>query len=182
MAGFVIGPDLYEALGGHLGARAEQVGFFLAEWQPEERRFTLHDWWAVPPEGLEHQSDFHVSLADDIRVEAIKWAWDSGACLVEAHSHGKWGPAKFSPSDVWGFEEWVPHLWWRLRGRPYAALVTTDDTFDAVAWIEGPNAVEQIEQLDIEGGDTRLATGRTLREGVDRGKFGTDPNGAESSD
>jgi hypothetical protein len=181
MTSFVVGRDLYKALGGHLGARAEQVGFFLANWLPEERRFVLRDWWAVPPEGLEHQSDFHVSLTDDIRAEAIKWAWDSGACLVEAHSHGKWRPAKFSPSDLWGFKEWVPHLWWRLRGRPYAALVTAGDTFDAVAWIDGPNVVEQVELLVIEGGDTLLATGRTLREGVDRDEFEADSEGAEHS-
>ncbi len=178
MASFVIGSDLYDALGGHLGARAEQVGFFLADWRLEERRFALRDWWAVPPEGLEYQSDFHVSLADDIRAEAIKWAWDSGGCLVEAHSHGKWGPAKFSPSDVWGFEEWVPHLWWRLRGRPYAALVTAGETFDAVAWVDRPNSVEQVESLDIEGGDTLLATRRSLREGVDRDEFDAESEGA----
>ncbi len=179
MASFVIGRDLYKALGGHLGARAEQVGFFLANWQPQERRFVLRDWWAVPPEGLEHQSDFHVSLTDDIRAEAIKWAWDNNACLIETHSHGKCGTAKFSPSDLWGFEEWVPHLWWRLRSRPYAALVTAGDTFDAVAWIDGSNSVEQIESLDIEGSDMVFATGRTLRQGVNRSKFGTDLEGVE---
>ncbi len=105
MAGLIITPELYKASVGHLGGRAEQVGFFLAEWQPGERRFALREWLAVPPERLEHQSDFHVSLTDDIRAEVIKWAWDNGACLVEAHSHGKWGSARFSPSDIWGFEE-----------------------------------------------------------------------------
>ncbi len=178
MVSFAIGGDLYDALGGHLGARAEQVGFFLAKWQREKRCFTLREWRAIPPEGLEHQTDFHVSLTDNMRVEVIKWAWDSGACLVEAHSHGKWGPAKFSPSDFWGFEEWVPHLWWRLRGRPYAALVTAGEAFDAVAWIDGPNAIEQIESLNVEGGDTLLATGRSLREGVDRDELDAEPEGA----
>lgn len=178
MAVFVISPDLYEALGGHLGARAEQVGFFLAEWQPEERRFALRDWRAIPPEGLEHQSDFHVSLRDETRIEAIKWAWESGACLVEAHSHGEGHPAKFSASDLWGFEEWVPHLWWRLRGRPYAALVVAGETFDAIAWVDGPDAAEQIESLDIEGGDTLPSTGRTLREGLDRDDSHTGLEGA----
>jgi hypothetical protein len=75
----------------------------------------------------------------------------------------------------------VPHLWWRLRGRPYGALVTAGKTFDALAWVDGPNDVEQIERLDIEGGDTLLATGRTLREGIDRGEFEDDPEGAEYS-
>lgn len=179
MTSFVIDTDLYGALGGHLGSRPEQVGFFLADWRPEERRFALSDWWAVPPSGLEHQSDFHVSLSDDARAEAIRWAWESGACLVEAHSHGKRGTAGFSPSDLWGFEEWVPHLWWRLRGRPYAALVTAGDTFDAVAWIHGPSSVEQVGSLEVEGGDTLLATGRTMREGVYRNGFDAGPEGAE---
>ena len=168
MAGFVIARDLYEALGGYLSARAEQVGFFLAEARPDERVFVLREWRAVPPEGLEHQSDVHVSLTDEMRAEVIKWAWDSGLSLVEAHSHGKWGPAKFSGSDLWGFEEWVPHLWWRLQGRPYAALVTADDTFDAIAWIDGPGTPEQVDALVVNGVEQLLATGRTLREGRDR--------------
>lgn len=182
MANFVIGSDLYEALRGHLDARAEQVGFFLADWRPDERRFVLRDWRTISLEGFEHQSNFHVSLTDEVRGEVIKWAWDSGACLIEAHSHGRWGPAKFSSSDLWGFDKWVPHLWWRLRGRPYAALVMAGEMFDAVAWIDGPNAAEQVEFLDIEGVDTMLATRRTLREGVDRGKPGTDPDGAKQDD
>src|ERR671925_1507200 len=140
MARFVISRDVYDALGGHLCARAEQVGFFLAEARPEERVFALREWRPVPPEGLEHQSDVHVSLTDKMRSEVIKWAWDSGLSLVEAHSHGKWGPAKFSSSDRWGFNEWVPHLWWRLQRRPYAAIVTADQTFDAIAWIGGARA------------------------------------------
>jgi hypothetical protein len=131
------------------------------------------------PRGLEYQSDFHVSLPDDIRAEAIKWAWNSDVCHVEVHSHGKCGPAKFSASALWSFGEWAPHVWWRLRGRPCAALVTAGETFDAVAWIDGPNAVEQIESLNIEGGDTLLMAGRTLCEGVDDDDFDADPEGAE---
>lgn len=168
MARFVIGRDLYDALGGHLSARAEQVGFFLAEAQLDERVFVLREWRPVPPEGLKHQSDVHVSLTDEIRAEVIKWAWDSGLSLVEAHSHGKWGPAKFSPSDLWGLEEWVPHVWWRLQGRPYAALVAADDTFDAIAWIDRPRAAEQVQALVVGDVEHVLATGRTLRERRDR--------------
>ena len=182
MARLAVDSDLYEALGAHLNARAEQIGFFLAEWQSKERLFVLRNWWAVPPEGLEHQSDFHVSLTEDVRAEAIKWAWDSGTCLVEAHSHGFWGSAKFSPSDLWGFEDWVPHLWWRLRGRPYAAIVTAGDTFDAIAWIDAPNAVEQIESLDIKGSDPILPTGRTLLEGTDYEELGDGLEGAKVDD
>jgi hypothetical protein len=168
MAVFVIGRDLYDALGGHLSARAEQVGFFLAEARPGERVFALREWRPVPPEGLEEQSDVHVSLTDEMRAEVIKWAWDSRLSLVEAHSHGKWGPAKFSGSDLWGLQEWVPHLWWRLQGRPYAALVTADDTFDAIAWIDGPRAAEQVNALVVDDVERLVATGRTLRDGRER--------------
>jgi hypothetical protein len=38
--------------------------------------------------------------------------------------------------DFEGFTEFVPHVRWRLRGRPYAAIVVADTTFDALAWIE----------------------------------------------
>jgi hypothetical protein len=163
MTSFVIDRELYEALGGHLGARAEQVGFFLAKWDSTERSFLLREWRPVPLDGLEHQSDFHVSLGDEMRAEIIKWAWDSDLSLVEAHSHGNWVPAEFSGSDLWGFDEWVPHLWWRLRGRPYAALVTASDTFDAIAWIDGSRLPEQVDTLEVDGQESVAATGETFR-------------------
>jgi hypothetical protein len=165
---FSITPHLYEALGTHLERRAEQVGFFLADWDHTARSFVFREWRPVPREGLEHQSDSHVSLSEEMRADLIRWAWDSGLSLVEAHSHGRWAPAEFSGSDLWGFDEWVPHLWWRLRGRPYAALVTASETFDAIAWIEGPRIPEQVDTFEV-GGDTVAATGQTLRRRVRRG-------------
>ena len=71
---------------------------------------------------------------------AIKRAHDPGTCLVEFHSHtGPW-PAAFSGSDLIGFREFVPHIWWRLKGRPYLAVVACRSTFDGFAWIAGPTA------------------------------------------
>jgi hypothetical protein len=92
----------------------------------------------------------------------FKWAWDAGASLVEAHSHGDTVPACFSPSDLLGLDVWVPHLRWRLRGRPYAAIVTAGDTFDAIAWIDGADQPEQIHHLEIMGKGKLAATARTL--------------------
>ena len=162
MARFVISRELYRDLGSHLSSRAEQVGFFLADVQPGEQTFVLREWRPVPQEGLEHQSDVRVALSDEMRAEVIKWAWDSGLSLVEAHSHGRWAPAEFSRSDLWGFDEWVPHLWWRLQGRPYAALVTADETFDAIAWVVEPRTPEQVDALVVGGKEKVMATGRTL--------------------
>ena len=54
-----------------------------------------------------------------------------GASLVEMHSHiGPW-PAGFSYADRLGLQETVPHMWWRLKKRPYLALVVTNCSFDA---------------------------------------------------
>jgi hypothetical protein len=111
-----------------------------------------------------------------MRPQIIKWAWDAGASLVEAHSHGDTGTACFSPSDLCGLQEWVPHLWWRLRGRPYSAIVTTDKTFDAIAWIDDPDRPEQVHHLEIVGDGKRTATALTLPRlrGLKEEQFGAD--------
>ena len=152
---------LYQPAREHLRGRIEQVGFFLADFEATRQAFVLREWRPMPPEAFEIQGAYHVTLRDEARPELIKWAWDHDACLVEAHSHADRGLAGFSPSDVWGFEEWVPHVRWRLRGRPYAAIVTAGDSFDALAWLDGSGQPSQIERLEID--DTVcLATGRTL--------------------
>lgn len=153
--------ELYRAAREHLRGHLEQVGFFLAEYDENRDGFLLREWRAMPSEAFEIQSAYHVTLRDEVRPEVIKWAWDSGACLVEVHSHGDGGLACFSPSDIWGFAEWVPHVTWRLRGRPYAAVVTAGDTFDALVWSSGPGEPSQIERLEVDG-EVCLATARTL--------------------
>lgn len=160
-AGIVASSELYDSLRAHLTGRVEQVGFFLADYDPALRMFNLRAWWPMSPEAFEIQSAYHVTLRDEIRPEIIKWAWDAGACLVEAHSHGDEGPACFSPSDLSGFDEWVPHVRWRLRGRPYGAIVTAGETFDALAWIDHPESPEQVEQLQV-GNHFHVATAQTL--------------------
>lgn len=154
-------PDIHQALDDHLAIRAEQVGFCLAQWDPQTRTFEIREWRAVSGEGLSSQSEVHLALADQTRAEIIRWAWTSGLSLIEAHSHGALGYAAFSGSDLWGFDEWVPHLWWRLRARPYAAIVTADDEIDALAWIEGPRVAEQVDRLRV-GDANRPTSRRTL--------------------
>jgi hypothetical protein len=100
--------------------------------------------------------------AEGLRADVIKWAWDKNACLVEAHSHRAGSLASFSPSDIWGLDEWVPRIWWRLRGRPYAAIVFAGQSFDALAWIDHAQAIEQVERIVVDGEITR-ATALTLR-------------------
>jgi hypothetical protein len=146
----VAASGVYSTVNEHL-ERAEEVGFFLADWQREERQFVLVEWRPIGPEGYHLQTDHHVSLGDETRASVIKWAWDAGLSLVEVHSHGRWAPAGFSGSDLHGFREWVPHLWWRLQARPYAALVTAAGSFDGWAWVEAADCPEQIVSLEVDG-------------------------------
>jgi hypothetical protein len=152
---------LYRAAREHLRGNIEQVGFFLAEFDTDRCTFALRDWRPMPPKAFEYQSAYHVTLHDQVRPEVIKWAWDADACLVEVHSHGEGGIACFSPSDLYGFDEWVPHVRWRLGGRPYAAIVTAGDSFDALAWLNDRNEPIQVAALEVDR-VVHAATAQTL--------------------
>lgn len=145
-----------------LSGKAERVGFFLADYNAATETLALREWWLVPPTGYERQGEYHVTLTDEAQNQAIRWAWKADACLVEAHSHGNLEPAEFSPSDLAGFKDWVPHLWWRLRSRPYAALVTTTKTIDAIGWITDPGAPEAVTRIELDDGTYVPTTGQTV--------------------
>lgn len=145
MVRVIVDAELWEAARGHLDMRAEQVGFFLADWSPTERTFLVRGWRPIRDQAAGGGDDLHVSLSDDQRTAVIQWAWAEDACLIEAHSHGGWSPAAFSAFDLANLDEWVPHLWWRLRGRPYAAIVTSTRDFDGFAWTDRPDMAEQVD-------------------------------------
>lgn len=128
----------------------EQVAFLLAETDVERNEFRLTDMYAVPDEEFDVQLAFHISLSDIVRPKMIKWAWDRGQSLIEAHSHLQ-GPAEFSASDLAGLAEFVPHVWWRLGGRPYAALVCAPDSFDALAWLAEPGVAVEVAGIRADG-------------------------------
>jgi hypothetical protein len=152
---------LFQVARADLAVGAEQIGFFLADFEPDECAFVLREWHLVPTEGTVRQG-LHVELTDETKNAVIASAWSTGLCLVEAHSHGDWAPAEFSSTDLDGFDTWVPHLFWRLRGRPYAALVTAADTVDAVAWVDDPKVFQAVAVITIDG-DPVATTGRTAR-------------------
>ncbi len=148
---FTTTSELYQVARRHLASGPEQAGFFLADYDPDLRAYVLREWRAVPVLGFEVHNDYHLTLKDEVGAEAIKWAWDAGASLVEAHSHTADGLACFSPSDLSGLDEWVPQVRWRLRGRPYAALVTAGERFDALAWIDDSKTPDQVAQIAVDG-------------------------------
>lgn len=143
--------EIFDAAHRHLCGHVEQVGFFLADFDEPASRFLLREWRALGADAFEHQSEYHVSLRDEMRPEIIGWAARAGACLVEVHSHGEHGTPRFSPSDVFGFDQWVPHVRWRLKKRPYAAIVTAGERFDALAWIGTGVEPVQVQRLELPG-------------------------------
>lgn len=106
---------------------------------------------------------YHISLTDECRGSVIKEAWDSGQSLVEFHSHvdADHYPS-FSVSDVHGFDEFVPHVFWRLARRPYAAVVVAQKGIDAASWVIDPLSAEPVAALRFGGGEVR-PTGAGLR-------------------
>lgn len=143
---------------------AEQVGFFLADYDNATGAFHLLEWRLVRSEGFDTFGPLHVTLSDEVQTGVIQWAFSSGRCLVEAHSHGPRWPAEFSSTDLLGLDEWVPHVRWRLRARPYGALVVGGRDFDGLAWVEAAVTPVQITTLTA-GAIDLTATMRTLQRG-----------------
>jgi hypothetical protein len=108
------------------------------------------------------QAPDYLELADATRARLIKRAHDLDASLVEMHSHpGPWDAA-FSPSDLRGLSETVPHMWWRLNKRPYAAIVVAPSGFDALVWLDGPVFPQELHSL-AAGSRLLVPTNITIR-------------------
>jgi hypothetical protein len=154
--------DLHRELVKHLRATEdEQVAFLFTEPAVPREPLRVAELYQVPPEGFDFQSAYHITLTDEVRAHVIGRAWQVGGCLVEAHSHAGGNPASFSCSDMAGFDEWVPHVRWRLRGRTYVALVFADDSFDALMWEEGRDEPKPLGGVIVDGDGVLLPTGIT---------------------
>jgi len=142
--------------------RSEKAGFMyvIHRSQDEVEVFEYMNWYLIPSNGFLHLSRYHFELTDETRARVIKRAHDLGTSLVEFHSHaGRW-PAAFSASDLLGFQEFVPHVWWRLKGKPYLALVVTRTSFDGLAWLTDPRTPQHMDGIVVEGSvltSTRLS-------------------------
>jgi hypothetical protein len=143
--------------------RTEEAAFlFAAATESDESlKFSVIDWYPVPPEGFITRSLYYLELTDETRALVIKKAHDLGCSLIETHSHAGDSAAAFSPSDRVGFVEFVPHALWRLKGRPYAAVVMATNSVDALAWHRAGEPV-QITSLALDDGSVISTTGITL--------------------
>lgn len=141
----------------------EEAAFIFAQIVSENDSliFQYIDWLPISPDGFACQSEYFFELTDETRALVIKRAHDLGASLIEIHSHtGPW-PAAFSFSDYKGFEEFVPHVLWRLKDRPYAAIVVTCSGFDGLVWINKHDQPQALNSIIIEGNILR-STGLSI--------------------
>lgn len=158
MPGIVISLSqaVYQSLIDHLlpkGSDDEEAAFLFVRGDCNSAQpvLTVIDWFGVDRAGFATQSSGYLELVDEMRPTLIKRAHDLAACIVEMHSHPHPWPAAFSPTDLRGLNEFVPHVRWRLKGKPYVAVVVAPTGFDALAWTNESGKSEEILGISIDG-------------------------------
>jgi hypothetical protein len=148
-----------------IGATRESAAFIFAELQEGNRSLTLktQDHFLVGLDGFKAQYNDYIELSDETRISIIKKAHQTNTALIELHSHpfNSARSAAFSLADMSGFEETVPHMWWRLPRRPYAAIVVSPCGFDSLVWLKAPHSPECLTALCVDG-ELFKPTGMTL--------------------
>ena len=161
-----IPPSEYTRLANHLirpRSKSEEAAFVFCEVRQSDARMELRflKSYLIPAEGFTYRSLYGLELTDSCRASVIKRAHDLDACLLEWHSHPRASTVEFSASDRSGFADFVPHVWWRLKKKPYGAVVVGPQNFDSLCWIANVNRPDGV--LELQVGKRRLApTGLTL--------------------
>ena len=143
---------LYGGIMDHLlppDSEQEQAAFLFARSIRTDRQvlFEVIEARKLGPADFGRQEGDYLEMADATRAGLIKKAHDLDASLVEMHSHlGPW-PAEFSYADQLGLQETVPHMWWRLKKRPYLALVVSNSSFDALVWLDSAKEPRALDAL-----------------------------------
>ncbi|MFQ5803614.1 MAG: hypothetical protein ACE5JQ_12025 [Candidatus Methylomirabilales bacterium] len=159
--------EVYTALQAHLlpaDSETEEAAFVFAHGAMDEGEtvFRYAEWLAITPEGFVQRSEGYLELTDETRARVIKRAHDLGASIAEFHSHPFPGRAAFSLSDRAGLTEFVPHALWRLKGRPYIAVVVAPTSFDGLVWSPDAKTPRRLDGIMV-GGRVLRPTGLTLR-------------------
>lgn len=110
----------------------------------------------------EYQCADYLELKNETRAQLIKKAHDLDSALIEFHSHPKFRDAMFSTSDLLGFREFVPHVSWRLKGKPYAAVVVSPSGFDGLVWHDNPYKPELLNGI-ILGDEIKYPSALTIK-------------------
>jgi hypothetical protein len=141
----------FDELIAHLNSSDDEQAAFLFAARSGPELLGIEEVYPVPAEGFARQSPYHLALTDEVRAYVIGRATALEACLIEVHSHENVTPVWFSPTDLRGFEDWVPHVRWRLGGRPYVALVFGGEDFDALLWESDSGLPTALGALLVDG-------------------------------
>jgi hypothetical protein len=159
----VLDGPLWARIHDHLDDATERAIFLFATESPD----TEGTWNAVDSYFLDPACDYkdtgeeHLALADHVVGTVIRQAHQAGAAVIEIHGHYVPGPeTRISPYDARGLRELVPHVLWRLPGRPYIAIVVGTESYDGLVWTQA-GIPEAIEALVIDGAP-HAPTGRSL--------------------
>jgi hypothetical protein len=142
--------------------RKEQVAFAFAAVtnRNDARRFEAGDLYLASAGDFAVQTEYHVELTEEALAKVIKMAWDKRAALVDFHSHPRQSQnVYFSPSDLGGFADLVPHAIWRLKGQPYVGIVVAPSSTDALVWPDGYDTPEQLDPIVVDGRQPITPTG-----------------------
>lgn len=141
---------LFAELNNHLlppNGTDEEAAFLFAETKRASgnARFKVIETEKLKPDDFDSRFGDYLELKDETRARLIKRAHDMNASLIEMHSHPFPLPAAFSVSDRLGLKETVPHMWWRLKNRPYLAIVVAPEDFDALVWLDDPSSPQKLD-------------------------------------
>ena len=145
--------DMYVSILAHLfpkNDRREQGGFLFCNFDENLQIFESLEWLPLKGTDYTEQASDYLELADVTRAMIIKKAHDMDASLIELHCHPGPYKAAFSIADWVGFNEFVPHILWRLKNRPYAALVFAYDSVDGFAWLSRDSKPLVIGSINTE--------------------------------
>lgn len=151
---------VYDQLMNHLlpdDLKDEEVAFIFVSVIKEHQSLTLkyNDWFPVNSADFESRSPFHFELKEQTTASIIKRAHELDCAIVEFHSHVKQISAQFSPTDFNGFKEFVPHVLWRLKDKPYFAVVVTHTSFDALVWLDSLDNPTELKSIQLENHDLK---------------------------
>lgn len=159
--------EIYQKIQAHLLPKEdfrEQGAFVFANLTDSGNNiiFKFADWQPLSSLDFVCQDNDYLELSDHTRASIIKKAHDIGSSLVELHSHPFSKSAMFSFSDCRGFEEFVPHVWWRLQGKPYLAVVVAQKSFDSLVWLDNPLKPQKLDGI-ITGKHLLQPTGHSIQ-------------------
>ena len=143
----LIPENLYQALRKHLFKGNKEQGAFLFATDTtgfSEMTLKVEDIYLIPAEAWDVQKSYYLELSQEEKVKIMLMAKKRDCHLIECHSHrGPYGMAYFSPSDIYGLEEFISYVRWKLPDKKYGALVWTKTSIYGQVW--DPSSVTPLE-------------------------------------